>query len=69
MDGSFQSLNAGLPPLSRLLYDTFVKSVLQIVSKLDLSVQKESGEEVRPAGHHWLLGVKRSNAAVGTLVS
>ncbi|TWW70550.1 DNA-dependent protein kinase catalytic subunit [Takifugu flavidus] len=45
LDGSFESLNSGLIPLSRLVYDMFVKSVLQIVSKLDLSVQKVSGEE------------------------
>lgn len=38
--------------MSRLVYDMFVKSILQIVSKLDLSVQKVSGEEVRPAGQH-----------------
>lgn len=48
LDGSFESLNDGLLPLSRLLHDMFVKSVLQIVAKLDLSVQKVRGEEVRP---------------------
>lgn len=52
LDGSFEALNGGLLPLSRLLYDTFVKSILQIVSKLDLSVQKVSGEEVRAAAQH-----------------
>lgn len=46
LDGAFESLNAALIPLSRLVYDMFVKSILQIVAKLDLSVQKVTGEEV-----------------------
>ena len=47
MDGDFQSQNAALVPLSRLLYDELVKSILRIVEKLDLSVQKvTTGEEV-----------------------
>lgn len=65
MDGSFESLNSGLLPLSRLVYDMFVKSILQIVSKLDLSVQKVSGEEVRLQ----LLRVNRSNLLLGTFLS
>lgn len=40
--------NASLGSLSRLLYDELVKSILRIVEKLDLSVQKvTTGEEVR----------------------
>lgn len=46
LDGPFESLNAALLPLSHLVYDMFVKSVLQIVAKLDLSVKKLTGEEV-----------------------
>ncbi|XP_070783882.1 DNA-dependent protein kinase catalytic subunit [Enoplosus armatus] len=48
LDGAFESQNAALLSLSRLLYDELVKSVLRIVEKLDLSVQKvTTGEEVR----------------------
>lgn len=47
MDGAFEGLNAALLPLSRLVYNVFVKSILHIVAKLDLSVQKVTGEEVR----------------------
>lgn len=48
LDGAFQSQNAALGPLSRLLYDELVKSILRIVEKLDLSVHKvTTGEEVR----------------------
>lgn len=51
LDGAFQSQNAALGPLSRLLYDELVKSILRIVEKLDLSVQKvTTGEEVRCRG-------------------
>lgn len=50
LDGAFESLNCALLPLSRLVYDMFVKSILQIVAKLDLSVQKVTGEEVRLVG-------------------
>ncbi|XP_041669965.1 DNA-dependent protein kinase catalytic subunit [Cheilinus undulatus] len=46
LDGAFESQNAALGSLSRLLYDEVVKSILRIVEKLDLSVQKvTSGEE------------------------
>lgn len=48
LDGAFESQNAALVSLSRLLYDELVKSILRIVEKLDLSVQKvTTGEEVR----------------------
>uniref|UniRef100_A0A3Q1J9C8 DNA-dependent protein kinase catalytic subunit n=1 Tax=Anabas testudineus TaxID=64144 RepID=A0A3Q1J9C8_ANATE len=46
LDGAFESQNAALVSLSRLFYDELVKSVLRIVEKLDLSVQKvTTGEE------------------------
>ncbi|KAM7370115.1 hypothetical protein PAMP_011395 [Pampus punctatissimus] len=46
LDGAFESQNAALVSLSRLLYDELVKSILRIVEKLDLSVQKVTpGEE------------------------
>lgn len=51
LDGGFESLNAALLPLSRLVYDMFVNSILQIVAKLDLSVNKSTGEEVSFVGH------------------
>ncbi|CAG5895668.1 unnamed protein product [Menidia menidia] len=46
LDGAFESQNAALGSLSRLLYDELVKSILRVVEKLDLSVQKiTTGEE------------------------
>ncbi|XP_072306662.1 DNA-dependent protein kinase catalytic subunit [Eucyclogobius newberryi] len=46
LDGAFESQNAALKALSRLIYDELVKSILRIVEKLDLSVQKVTpGEE------------------------
>uniref|UniRef100_A0A3B4TQG3 DNA-dependent protein kinase catalytic subunit n=1 Tax=Seriola dumerili TaxID=41447 RepID=A0A3B4TQG3_SERDU len=46
LDGAFESQNTALVSLSRLLYDELVKSILRIVEKLDLSVQKvTTGEE------------------------
>ncbi|XP_062235399.1 DNA-dependent protein kinase catalytic subunit [Platichthys flesus] len=46
-DGAFQAQNASLVSLSRLIYDELVKSILRIVEKLDLSVQKvTTGDEV-----------------------
>lgn len=50
LDGAFESLNATLLPLSRLVYDMCVKSILQIVAKLDLSVKKLTDEEVSSVG-------------------
>uniref|UniRef100_A0A3B5Q076 DNA-dependent protein kinase catalytic subunit n=1 Tax=Xiphophorus maculatus TaxID=8083 RepID=A0A3B5Q076_XIPMA len=50
LDGAFLSQNAALGSVSRLLYDELVKSILRIVEKLDLSVQKiATGEEVTAA--------------------
>ena len=47
-DGAFQAQNASLVSLSRLIYDELVKSILRIVEKLDLSVQKvTTGDEVK----------------------
>ena len=46
MDAAFENQNTALPSLSRLLYDEVVKSILKIVEKLDLSVQKVTSEEV-----------------------
>lgn len=47
LDGAFESQNPALRSLSRLIYDELVKSILRIVEKLDLSVQKVTpGEEV-----------------------
>ncbi|KAM8881271.1 DNA-dependent protein kinase catalytic subunit [Synchiropus picturatus] len=47
LDEAFENQNAALVPLSRLIYDELVKSILRIVEKLDLSVQKVTpGEEV-----------------------
>ena len=46
LDAAFENQNTALPSLSRLLYDEVVKSILKIVEKLDLSVQKVTSEEV-----------------------
>ncbi|XP_054478556.1 DNA-dependent protein kinase catalytic subunit [Anoplopoma fimbria] len=55
LDGAFQSQNAALVSLSRLLYDELVKSILRIVEKLDLSVQKvATGEEAPDDAAHVL---------------
>ncbi|KAK5850083.1 hypothetical protein PBY51_014363 [Eleginops maclovinus] len=55
LDGAFESQNAALLPLSRLLYDELVKSILRIVEKLDLSVQKvATGEEALDDAAHVL---------------
>ncbi|XP_044032842.1 DNA-dependent protein kinase catalytic subunit isoform X2 [Siniperca chuatsi] len=49
LDGAFESQNAALISLSRLLYDELVKSILRIVEKLDLSVQKVTTGEETPS--------------------
>ncbi|KAM9332600.1 DNA-dependent protein kinase catalytic subunit [Pholidichthys leucotaenia] len=54
LDGAFESQNAALGSLSQLLYDELVKSVLRIVEKLDLSVQKVTGEESLDDASHVL---------------
>ncbi|CAJ1081863.1 DNA-dependent protein kinase catalytic subunit [Xyrichtys novacula] len=55
LDGAFESQNSALPSLSRLLYDELVKSILKIVEKLDLSVEKvASGEEAPDDAAHVL---------------
>ncbi|KAM9337515.1 DNA-dependent protein kinase catalytic subunit [Symphorus nematophorus] len=55
LDGAFESQNAALESLSRLLYDEVVKSILRIVEKLDLSVQKvTTGEEALDDASHVL---------------
>lgn len=55
LDAAFESQNAALTPLSRLLYDEVVKSILRIVEKLDLSVQKvTTGEETPDDAAHVL---------------
>ncbi|XP_061661173.1 DNA-dependent protein kinase catalytic subunit isoform X2 [Syngnathoides biaculeatus] len=46
LDGAFESQNVALVSLSRILYDEIVKSLLLIIERLDLSLQKvTSGEE------------------------
>ncbi|XP_042366176.1 DNA-dependent protein kinase catalytic subunit [Plectropomus leopardus] len=55
LDGAFENQNAALGSLSRLLYDEVVKSILRIVEKLDLSVQKvTTGEEAPDDAAHVL---------------
>ncbi|KAK0144676.1 DNA-dependent protein kinase catalytic subunit [Merluccius polli] len=45
LDGAFEGQNGAVVSLSRLLYDEVIKSILRIVEKLDLSVQKVTSEE------------------------
>lgn len=48
-DANFLTENAQLQSLSRILYDELIKSVLKIIEKLDLTVQKlDVSEQVRP---------------------
>ncbi|XP_036376580.1 DNA-dependent protein kinase catalytic subunit isoform X1 [Megalops cyprinoides] len=47
LDGTFQTQNAALKSLNRLIYDEMIKSVLKIIDKLDLSVQKLNPVEER----------------------
>ncbi|XP_061568965.1 DNA-dependent protein kinase catalytic subunit [Cololabis saira] len=54
LDGAFESQNGALGSLSHLLYDELVKSILRIVDKLDLSVQKITGEEAPDDSAHFL---------------
>ena len=48
-DEVFLFVNSSLQSLNRLLYDEFVKSVLKIIEKLDLTLEKQNvgGYEVR----------------------
>ena len=56
MDGAFEGQNSALISLSRLLYDEVIKSILRIVEKLDLSVQKvTTGDEVSPKRSTFLM--------------
>ncbi|XP_053322155.1 DNA-dependent protein kinase catalytic subunit [Spea bombifrons] len=49
-DEIFQTINSPLKSLNRLLYDELVKSVLKIIEKLDLSLQKQDiGHEIDKA--------------------
>ncbi|MEQ2212313.1 hypothetical protein XENOCAPTIV_029171 [Xenoophorus captivus] len=55
LDAAFESQNAALGSLSRLLYEELVKSILRIVEKLDLSVQKiTTGEEPLNTQSLWI---------------
>ncbi|XP_048223408.1 DNA-dependent protein kinase catalytic subunit [Perognathus longimembris pacificus] len=45
VDETFLFVNSSLRSLNRLLYDEFVKSVLNIVEKLDLSLEKQTPGE------------------------
>ncbi|XP_013375655.1 PREDICTED: DNA-dependent protein kinase catalytic subunit isoform X2 [Chinchilla lanigera] len=44
-DETFLFVNSSLESLNRLLYDEFIKSVLKIVEKLDLTLEKQTGEQ------------------------
>lgn len=45
-DEAFSFANSSLQRLNRLVYDEFVKSVLKIVDKLDLTLEKQNvGEQ------------------------
>ncbi|XP_007947257.1 DNA-dependent protein kinase catalytic subunit [Orycteropus afer afer] len=44
-DETFLFVNSSLQSLNRLLYDEFIKSVLKIIEKLDLTLEKQNVEE------------------------
>lgn len=48
-DADFLTENAQLQSLSHVLYNEFIKSILKIIEKLDLTLQKlDVSEQVRP---------------------
>ncbi|XP_048384539.2 DNA-dependent protein kinase catalytic subunit [Stegostoma tigrinum] len=47
---TFQMFDSPLKPLNRLLYDEFIKSVLKIIEKLDLTVDKQSQNDEGGSG-------------------
>uniref|UniRef100_A0A8C3EIM9 DNA-dependent protein kinase catalytic subunit n=1 Tax=Corvus moneduloides TaxID=1196302 RepID=A0A8C3EIM9_CORMO len=57
LDANFLTENAQLQSLSRLLYDELIKSILKIIEKLDLTVQKlDVSEQGENAGDSALVG-------------
>uniref|UniRef100_A0A8C3RFN2 DNA-dependent protein kinase catalytic subunit n=1 Tax=Cyanoderma ruficeps TaxID=181631 RepID=A0A8C3RFN2_9PASS len=55
-DANFLTENAQLQSLSRVLYDELIKSILKIIEKLDLTVQKLDVSEQENAGDSALVG-------------
>uniref|UniRef100_A0A4W3HU56 DNA-dependent protein kinase catalytic subunit n=1 Tax=Callorhinchus milii TaxID=7868 RepID=A0A4W3HU56_CALMI len=47
---TLQMINLPLQSLNRLLYDEFIKSILKIIEKLDLSVEKQNQREEEGSG-------------------
>jgi DNA-dependent protein kinase catalytic subunit len=45
VDEPFLFVNSSLQSLNRLLYDEFIKSILKIVEKLDLALEKRTAGE------------------------
>ncbi|XP_023573460.1 DNA-dependent protein kinase catalytic subunit [Octodon degus] len=56
-DETFLFVNSSLQSLNRLLYDEFMKSVLKIVEKLDLTLVKQTGEQEdgNETAHVWVI--------------
>ncbi|KAL2085629.1 hypothetical protein ACEWY4_018949 [Coilia grayii] len=50
LDGALEAQNSNLSSLNRLLYDEVVKSVIKIIEKLDLSVQRVNTDEEAAQG-------------------
>ncbi|XP_067836012.1 DNA-dependent protein kinase catalytic subunit isoform X2 [Heptranchias perlo] len=50
VDETFQMINSPLKSLNQLLYDEFIKSVLKIIEKLDLTVDKQNQNEEGGSG-------------------
>ncbi|XP_067887902.1 DNA-dependent protein kinase catalytic subunit isoform X2 [Heterodontus francisci] len=50
VDETFQMFDSPLKSLNRLLYDEFIKSVLKIIEKLDLTVDKQNQNEEEGSG-------------------
>uniref|UniRef100_A0A663E412 DNA-dependent protein kinase catalytic subunit n=1 Tax=Aquila chrysaetos chrysaetos TaxID=223781 RepID=A0A663E412_AQUCH len=60
-DENFLTANSPLQSLNRLLYDELIKSILKIIEKLDLTVQKLDGENETDSALVWPTSDPTSN--------
>uniref|UniRef100_A0A663E490 DNA-dependent protein kinase catalytic subunit n=1 Tax=Aquila chrysaetos chrysaetos TaxID=223781 RepID=A0A663E490_AQUCH len=61
LDENFLTANSPLQSLNRLLYDELIKSILKIIEKLDLTVQKLDGENETDSALVWPTSDPTSN--------
>ncbi|XP_044149983.1 DNA-dependent protein kinase catalytic subunit isoform X2 [Bufo gargarizans] len=62
-DEVFPAVNSPLQSLSRLLYDELIKSILKIIEKLDLSLQKQESGQLVDEDHLGYLVIATSDPA------